>query len=85
MKRSIFGTIGVRDILNGVFVAFAAAALTGIVSILDAGELPTLAQLKSAGVVGVTAALSYLLKNVLSNSQGELAKLEPNNAGEIEA
>ena len=62
------------DLLKGFIVAFLSAALTGIVSTLDSGVLPTLAELKSAGVVGLTAGLSYLLKNLLTNSQGEILK-----------
>lgn len=63
-----------QDLLKGFIVAFLSAALTGIVSTLDSGVLPTLAELKSAGVVGLTAGLSYLLKNLLTNSQGEMLK-----------
>lgn len=63
-----------QDLLKGFIVAFLSAALTGIVSTLDSGVLPTLSELKSAGVVGLTAGLSYLLKNLLTNSQGQILK-----------
>jgi VIT1/CCC1 family predicted Fe2+/Mn2+ transporter len=63
-----------QDLLKGFIVAFLSAALTGIVATLDAGALPTIEDIKSAGVVGITAGLSYLLKNLLTNSQGEILK-----------
>jgi VIT1/CCC1 family predicted Fe2+/Mn2+ transporter len=63
-----------QDLLKGFIVAFLSAALTGIVATLDAGALPTIEEIKSAGVVGITAGLSYLLKNLLTNSQGEILK-----------
>lgn len=76
MKLSIFGQLNWRDAINGFIVAFFAASLTGIINILDGGHLPLLPELKSAGIIGLTAGLSYLLKNVLTNSTGEILKKE---------
>jgi hypothetical protein len=50
--------------------------LTGIINTLDSGALPLLSELKQAGIVGLTAGLSYLLKNLLTNSEDELMKKE---------
>lgn len=80
MSNSPFGKLNLRDLLNGLVVAFLTASLTGLVQILDSGVLPTLVELKSAGIAGVVASLAYLLKNLVTNSQGEMAKLE--NVGE---
>jgi hypothetical protein len=55
-------------------VAFLSAALTGIVAILETSQLPQMSDLKAAAIVGLTAGLSYLLKNVLTNSQGQMLK-----------
>lgn len=74
--KSVFGTLNWKDAINGLIVAFLSASLSGITVILDAGKLPLLADLKTAGVVGLTAGLSYLLKNILTNSQGEILKGE---------
>jgi len=71
---SNFLNLNSQDLLKGFIVAFLSAALTGIVTTLDSGVLPTLAELKSAGIVGLTAGLSYLLKNLLTNSQGQILK-----------
>lgn len=72
--KSKFLNLDIKDAINGFVVAFLSAALTGIVATLDAGALPSVAELKQAGVIGLTAGLSYLLKNVLSNSNGEFLK-----------
>ena len=60
--------------MKGFVVAFFSAALTGIVAILETSQLPQMSDLKAASVVGLTAGLSYLLKNFLTNTQGELLK-----------
>ena len=80
MNNSSFGKLNLRDLINGLVVAFLTASLTGLVQILDSGVLPSLAELKSAGLAGVVASLAYLLKNLVTNSQGEVAKVE--GAGE---
>ncbi len=81
MNNSPFGKLNLRDLINGLVVAFLTASLTGLVQILDSGVLPSLAELKSAGLAGVVASLAYLLKNLVTNSQGEMAKVEQ-GAGE---
>lgn len=74
--KSKFLTLDTKDAINGFIVAFLSAALTAVLATLDSGTLPTLAELKSAGIIGLTAGLSYLIKNVLTNSNGELVKAE---------
>ena len=74
--KSKFLTLDTKDAVNGFVVAFLSAALTAVLATLDSGTLPTLAELKSAGIIGLTAGLSYLIKNVLTNSNGELVKAE---------
>jgi hypothetical protein len=39
--------------------------------------MPTLAQLKGIGMVALTAGVSYLLKNFLTNSADEVMTKEP--------
>lgn len=81
MSNSPFGKLNLRDLINGLVVAFLTTSLTGLVQILDSGVLPSLAELKTAGLAGVVASLAYLLKNLVTNSQGEMAKVEQ-GAGE---
>ena len=74
--KSNFLRLDTSDLVKGFVVAFLSASLTGLIATLDSGALPSLAELKQAGVVGLTAGLSYLLKNLLTNSQDELLKKE---------
>jgi len=74
MKQSNFLNLNVNDLTKGFIVAFVSAALTGIVAILETSQLPQISDLKAAAIVGLTAGLSYLLKKILTNSQGELLK-----------
>lgn len=74
--KSKFLSLDTKDAINGFVVAFLSAALTAVLATLDSGALPTLTEVKSAGIIGLTAGLSYLIKNVLTNSNGELIKSE---------
>ena len=74
--KSSFLKLDTQDLVKGFVVAFLSAGLTGLITTLDSGALPTLTELKQAGIVGLTAGLSYLLKNLLTNSQDELMKKE---------
>ncbi len=74
--KSKFLNLDVKDAVNGFIVDFLSAALTGIVTTLDSGVLPNVAELKQAGVIGLTAGLSYLLKNLVTNSKGDILKAE---------
>lgn len=71
---SNFLNLNLNDLLKGFIVAFLSTALTGIIATLDSGALPNLTELKGAGIVGLTAGISYLLKNLLTNSQGVILK-----------
>ena len=72
MNNSSFGKLNLHDLVNGLVVAFLTASLTGLITILDNGMLPTLAELKAAGLAGLVASLAYLLKNLVTNSGGKV-------------
>lgn len=72
MNYSSFLNLNLRDAINGFVVAFFSASLTGIIETLDGGKLPQLAELKTAAIIGLTAGLSYMLKNLFTNAQGQL-------------
>jgi hypothetical protein len=76
MKSKIF-TLDMRDVLHGILIAFLTALLTGVIEILDNGAVFTWLTIKPVLIAGISAALSYLLKCLLSNSQNQLFKGEP--------
>ena len=76
MKSKLF-TLDRRDIINGVFIAFLAALLTGIIDILEKGAVFDWPSLKIVLIAGISAALSYLLKSLATNSHNQLFRKEP--------
>lgn len=76
MKQSSFFTLGSRDLVNGLVVAFLTSFLTGLVSSLEGGQFPSAQELKSSLLIGLAAGISYLLKNLMTNSKGELMTTE---------
>jgi hypothetical protein len=57
-----------KDLLKGAIVAALAIITASLATILDAGALPTTAELANIAKVAGTAAISYLLKNLFTNS-----------------
>ena len=76
MKSKLF-TIDTRDILHGLFIAFLTAILTGIIDMLGKAAVFDWTSLKPVLIAGISAALSYLLKCLASNSRNQLFTKEP--------
>ena len=74
MNLSALFTLNLRDALNGFLIAFLTAFLSAVVSGLNTGLFPSLVDLKAFAMIGVTAGVSYITKNLFSNSKGELLK-----------
>jgi hypothetical protein len=81
MKSKLF-TLDLRDLINGLFVAFLSALLTGIIEILGNGAVFDWIHIKPVLIAGITAALSYLLKSLATNSHNQLFTKEPTLAGQ---
>lgn len=76
MKSKLF-TVDTRDLINGLFVAFLTVLLTGIIEILGNGAVFTWVNIKPVLIAGLSAALSYLLKSLATNSRNQLFRREP--------
>lgn len=76
MKSKLF-TIDSRDILHGLLMAFLTALLTGIIEMLEKGAVFDWTTIKPVLIAGISAALSYLLKSLASNSRNQLFTREP--------
>lgn len=79
MKQTSLFTLKIRDYAYAFLLAFFTAVITSLATILDAGALPNKDQLLFSLKAGMITALSYLIKNIFSNSKGQFAKKEPNN------
>jgi len=78
--NSKFLQLNARDFLRGLLVAILTAIITGVINILDAGAVFTWITIKPVLIAGVSAALSYLLKCLATNSQDVMFKREPSFA-----
>ena len=76
MKSKIF-TLDWRDLLNGLLIAFLAAMIDGIIKILGSGVAFDWPHLQPVLIAGISAALSYLLKSLATNSHNQLFRREP--------
>lgn len=72
--KSSYLTLNLKDLLKGFVVAFLSSALTALLVVFENSALPTLDELQKAGIVGLTAGLSYLVKNLFTNNQDEFLK-----------
>ena len=70
-------SITVKDIAKGFFVAVGGAVLTGVQTSLSSGNIPNAADAQTMGMAGAAAGVAYLIKQLLTNSKGELMKSEP--------
>ncbi len=77
--KSPFLTIDSRDFFKGLFIAFLTAVLTGILKMFETDAAWDWITLKPVLVAGVCAAISYLLKALVSNSKDEMFTREPGN------
>ena len=75
--KSKFLTLDWKDFSRGLLVAFLAAVITGVINILDTGAVFTWLTVKPVLIAGISAALSYLLKCLATNSQDQMFKREP--------
>jgi len=75
--KSKFMTLDWKDFSRGLLVAFLAAVITGVINILDTGAVFTWLTVKPVLIAGISAALSYLLKCLATNSQDQMFKREP--------
>jgi hypothetical protein len=75
--KSEFLTLNWKDFSRGLLIAFLTAVLTGVINILDAGAIFTWTTLKPVLIAGISAALSYLLKCLATNSKDQMFKREP--------
>lgn len=75
--KSKFLTLDWKDFSRGLLIAFLTAVITGVINILDAGAVFTWVTVKPVLIAGISAALSYLLKCLATNSQDQLLRREP--------
>jgi len=77
MKNSKFLNLNWADIGKGLLIAFLTAFLGGVLELLQSGVLPvTWVVIQPILELSLAAGVSYLLKNLFSNSTGGVLKRE---------
>lgn len=74
MKTSKFLSLGTQDLLKGLLLTVIFFVLTSILTTLQAGDFPTASEWISIAKNALALAISYLLKNFLTNSKNEFLK-----------
>lgn len=69
---SEFFKLNWMDVLKGFVTAVLTALVGGIYNALQTGTLPDMAAMKVILIASVTTGLAYLIKNVFTNSNGQL-------------
>jgi len=75
--KSKFFTLDWKDFYRGLFIAFLTAVISGVIELLDTGAIFTWLTMKPVLIAGISAALSYLLKCLATNSQDQMFRREP--------
>jgi len=75
--KSKFLSLDLKDFLRGLLIAFLTAVISGVIELLDTGVIFTWLTLKPVLIAGISGALAYLLKCLMTNSKDEMFKREP--------
>lgn len=75
--KSKFLNLELKDFLRGLLIAFLTALISGVIEMLDTGVVFTWLSMKPVIIAGVSGALAYLLKCLMTNSQDQMFKREP--------
>ncbi len=74
MNSSLF-TLNSKDWIKGLVVAVLTAVITVVYSTIQTGAL--VLDWKAISIAGISAALAYITKNLLTNSNDEILTKEP--------
>ena len=74
--RSTFGTLNAGDIIWGIVLAVGAAFFSSLIDIFQHGW-PTWTAIQPILLSAAMAGITYIIKNVFTNSEGTLAAKEP--------
>lgn len=69
MKQSEIYKLNVKDLIKGFIVAVLSIVVTGLITSLNSGLMPSIQELKVLLVTGLGSGLAYLLKNFLTDSE----------------
>lgn len=77
--KSLFLRLNVKDFIKGAYLAVAVAIVNFLIAAFKAHTPIDITLLQNIGWETLIAFFSYLLKNLLTNSQDQVLKPEPTN------
>jgi hypothetical protein len=77
MSKSKFFTLNWGDLKKSLQIVVISTAIPAVVVIFNEGRFPVLDDIKTNGLISLGAWISYLTKNLLTNSQDEFLSDEP--------
>jgi hypothetical protein len=75
--NSLFLRLSKSDFVKGFVVAILSAGLGAIAPAIAAGTIISTAVLQGAGQAGLAGGIAYLMKNLVTNSEGKMFTSEP--------
>jgi hypothetical protein len=74
--RSKFLRLNSRDFIKGLIVVVICTFITGIYQLLASGGIINMSTIKPVIIAAAGSAISYLVKNLLTNSRGDFMMKE---------
>jgi len=65
-----------KDFIKGIVTAILTAFLNALMVVLGTGVVPTIQNIRTYALVGLSAGIGYLIKNLFTNSKDQLLKGE---------
>jgi hypothetical protein len=75
--RSKFLRLNARDFIKGLIVVVICTFITGVYQLIANGGTVNWITLKPVAIAAIGSAISYLTKNILTNSKGDFMTFEP--------
>lgn len=76
--KSQFLSLDSKDFLKGLVLSVLSAVVTVLYTSIESGNLTF--DFKAIGMVALSTALGYIVKNLLTNSKDQLLKTEPKHS-----
>lgn len=70
--NSLFLKLSKSDWLKGLYSAVVTPIAYGLIDYANTNTLPDLPKLKALGIIGLCAGMVYILKNLVTNSNGKV-------------
>ena len=74
---SKFFKLNKKDFIKSLYMTILSSLLSGAYTITAQGTIPNLSQLKSIGLIALSAGVAYIVKNLFTNSDGTTFSKEP--------